>query len=55
MNTITLIGFSIILFYCVSQILNFFGIGQEVYGAYVLFYAFLIICILILPHDYPKV
>ena len=55
MNTITLIGFSIILFYCIIQILNFFGIGQEVYGAYILFYVFLIICILILPHDYPKV
>jgi len=55
MNTITLIGVSIIFFYCASQILNFFGISQDVYGVYILFYVFLIVCILILPKDYPKV
>jgi len=43
MNTITLIGFSIIILYCLIQILNFYGIGQEKYGFYVIFYIFIII------------
>lgn len=54
MNPITLIGISVIFFYCLSQILNFYGIGEEVYGVYILFYSFIIICILVLPNDYPK-
>jgi hypothetical protein len=55
MNTITLLGFTLIFFYCLSQILSFYGIGPEVYGIYLLFYIFLIICTLILPKEYPKV
>jgi hypothetical protein len=55
MNPITLIGFSIIFFYSISQVLNFYGIGQDVYGVYILFYIFIILCILILPTDNPKV
>ena len=54
MNPITLIGLSIVFFYSVSQILNFYGVGQDVYGVYILFYIFIIISILILPNDYPK-
>ena len=54
MNTIALLGFTIIFFYCLSQIFGFFGVGQDVYGVYVLFYIFLIICTLILPKEYPK-
>ena len=54
MNPITLIGLSIIFFYSLSQILNFYGVGQDVYGVYILFYIFIIISILILPNDYPK-
>ena len=53
-NTITLLGVSLIIFYCISQILNFYGVGQDVYGVYILFYIFIIISILILPNDYPK-
>jgi hypothetical protein len=55
MNTITLLGLSIIFFYCITQVLNFYGVGQDVYGVYVLFYLFLIICMLVLPNEYPKV
>ena len=55
MNTITLAGLSIILFYSLSQILNFYGISEDVYGAYFLFYIFIICSIFILPNDYPKV
>jgi len=55
MNSITLLGLSIIFFYSLTQILNFYGIGEDVYGVYVLFYVFIILCILILPNEYPKV
>lgn len=54
MNTITIIGVSIILLYSITQILKFYGIPQEKYSVYVMFYVFIIACILILPHDYPK-
>jgi hypothetical protein len=55
MNIITLIGISIIMFYIAIQILNFYGIGPEVYGAYLLFYSFIIVSILILPNNYSKI
>jgi len=55
MNSITLIGVSIIIFYSLIQILKFHGISEDIYGVYVLFYILIIISILILPHDYPKV
>ena len=55
MNPITLIGLSIIFFYSLTQILNFYGVSEDIYGVYVLFYIFIILCILILPNDYPKV
>jgi hypothetical protein len=55
MNPITLIGLSIIFFYSLTKVLNFYGISEDVYGVYILFYIFIIICILVLPNDYPKV
>jgi len=55
MNPITIIGLSVIFFYSITQVLNFYGVGQDVYGVYILFYIFLILCILILPNDNPKV
>jgi hypothetical protein len=55
MNAITLIGLSIIFFYSLTQILNFYGVGEDVYGVYILFYIFIIISILVLPNNYPKV
>jgi hypothetical protein len=55
MNAITLIGLSIIFFYSITQILNFYGVGEDVYGVYILFYIFIIISILVLPNNYPKV
>jgi len=54
MNPITLLGISIIVFYSLIQILNFYGVGQDTYGIYILFYIFIIISIIILPNDYPK-
>ena len=55
MNPVTLIGISIILFYILIQIFNFYGITEDIYGIYILFYIFIILCILILPNDYPKI
>jgi len=55
MNSITLIGLSVIVFYSLTQVLTFYGVGEETYGVYLLFYLFLILCILILPNDYPKI
>ena len=55
MNTITLIGLSVIFFYSIIQILKFYGVTEDVYGVYLLFYIFIILCILILPNNYPKV
>ena len=55
MNPITLIGFSIVFFYSLTQILQFYGIGEDIYGVYILFYIFIIISILILPNQYPKI
>jgi len=52
MNVITLIGLSIIFFYSVTQILKFYGIGEDVYGIYLLFYIFIVICIVVLPKKY---
>jgi hypothetical protein len=43
MNSITLIGLSVIFFYSLTQILNFYGISEDVYGVYILFYIFIII------------
>ena len=52
---ITYLGVSLILYYSLTKILNFYGIGQEAYGIYILFYLLIMICILILPGDYPQV
>jgi hypothetical protein len=55
MNPITLIGFSIVFFYSLTQILQFYGVGEDIYGVYILFYIFIVISILILPNQYPKI
>jgi hypothetical protein len=55
MDAITLIGISIIFFYSLTNILNFYGIGQDVYGIYVLFYILIIISSLVLPNNNPSV
>ena len=54
MNPITLIGLSLLFFYSITQILNFYGVSESTYGIYLLFYIFIVISILILPNDYPK-
>jgi hypothetical protein len=51
---VTTLGITIILFYSVTKILKFYGVGEEVYGYYLAFYVFLIITYFILPSSYPK-
>jgi hypothetical protein len=54
-DLITYLGVSLILYYSLTRILNFYGIGQDVYGIYVLFYLLIMIFIVILPGDYPQI
>jgi hypothetical protein len=53
-NTITLLGISIIFMYCITQILNFYGISISTYGIYLVFFSFMILSTIILPHGYPS-
>ena len=55
MDVITLLGVSLVFFYSLTQILKFYGIDESVYGVYILFYLFIILSILVLPNDYPKI
>jgi hypothetical protein len=50
---ITMIGFTLIFFYIIVQILKFYEIGSDVYGVYLAFYIFLLISVLVLPSAYP--
>ena len=54
-SIITILGVSILLFYTIVTILKFYGINESIYGTYLLFYIFIILSILVLPSDYPKV
>jgi len=49
MNTITIIGISVIFLYSLTQILKFFGIREDSYGIYIIFFIFILISSLILP------
>ena len=42
MSKITILGLSILLIYGISRILEFYGIGINMYGSYVVFYVFLL-------------
>ena len=54
-NLITILGVSILLFYSVVTILKFYGINESVYGIYLLFYIFIVISMIVLPTEYPKI
>lgn len=45
----------IIILYSIIQILQFYGIGAETYGTYVVFYVFLFISTFVLPTSYPAI
>ena len=46
---ITFIGFTLIFFYVLIQIFNFYGIGTNVYAIYFVFYLFILLSLLVLP------
>jgi hypothetical protein len=54
-RTILWLGMSLIILYAVTVILNFYGVGPEVYGMYIIFYLFMLLTIFILPNTEPKV
>ena len=51
-SMITAFGLAILIGYSSIQILNFYGVGIEVYGFYMLFYSFLLVSAFILPQKY---
>jgi len=53
--SITILGISLLLFYGMSKILEFYGIGANVYGSYMAFYLFLVISFFVLPRYYVTV
>jgi hypothetical protein len=52
---ITILGVSIIIIYGIIKLLDFYGIGINVYGSYIAFYVFIVISSFILPREYPKI
>lgn len=54
-SIITTLGISILLVYGLTRILEFYGIGINVYGSYIAFYFFMMISVFILPCEYPKI
>ena len=53
-SIISILGIALLLFYGITRILEFYGIGINVYGSYVAFYIFIMISIFVLPHNYVK-
>ena len=49
LSNITLLGVTFIIFYSITEIFKFYSIGRDVYGYYLMFYAFLVLSIMILP------
>ena len=52
---ITILGLSLLLVYSLSKILEFYGIGINMYGSYISFYLFLLISAFILPQQYATI
>ena len=53
-NLLTIVGFSMLFTYVITNLLEFYGIGSDVYGSYTGFYLFLLISMFVLPRDYPR-
>jgi purine-cytosine permease-like protein len=53
-SIITTLGIAILLVYGFTRILEFYGIGMDVYGSYIAFYFFILISSFVLPRDYVK-
>ena len=53
-SIITILGISVLLVYGITRLLEFYGIGINVYGSYIAFYFFLLISAFVLPRNYHK-
>lgn len=54
-SIITTLGISILLVYGLTRILEFYGIGINIYGSYIAFYGFMLLSTFILPRYYIKI
>ena len=54
-GTVTILGLSILIIYTLTKILNFYGIGINVYGSYLAFYVFILIASFCLDRYYPSI
>lgn len=50
-KTITFIGLALLFLYVITQILNFYGVGQDSYGIYLGFFLFMLLSMAILPNQ----
>ena len=53
-SKITIFGLTGLLIYVITKILNFYGIGIEIYGSYFAFYLFILLSSFVLDKYYPK-
>ncbi len=53
-SIITILGISVLLVYGITRVLEFYGIGINVYGSYIAFYFFILISSFVLPRNYYK-
>jgi hypothetical protein len=49
---ITCIGITVLLVYGIINILQFYGVGHNMYGPYLAFYIFIFISAFVLPQQY---
>jgi hypothetical protein len=54
MSGLTAFGLTLLVLYASTKVLNFYEIGPNVYGSYVVFYIFLLIAIYNIPR-YPLI
>jgi hypothetical protein len=55
MSAITVVGVTLLLVYGLTKILDFYGVGINVYGSYLAFYIFIMITALVLPREYVRI
>jgi hypothetical protein len=53
-NILTTILVIFTIYYVTTQILQFYGIGRDVYGVYLIFFIFIAITSVIIKKDYAK-
>jgi|APCry1669189665_1035243.scaffolds.fasta_scaffold191087_2 hypothetical protein len=51
MDIITIIGLSVIFFYCISKVFSFYGVGKSSYLVYMFFYLYMAFCVAVLPTE----